>query len=287
MTIQKKATIISSLVASLLICVKFIVGILSGSVAILASAIDSLLDLCISLFNLYAITKSEQPANSSFNYGKGKIESLAAVIEGSIISASGAFILYESFKKLILGSELNYLTYSVWVMVFSIIITTLLVLYLNFVAKKSNNLVIKSDALHYKTDILSNLSVLVALVMIYFTGFNELDALFGIGIGIYIIYSAWTLLKSGVLILLDRALDANIIQSIEKILNSAPINSYHDLKTRQSGETYFLEVHLVFNAEISLLEAHDIADSIEKQIKALEGSWIVITHLDPEDDEGR
>lgn len=286
MTIQKKATIISSLVASLLICVKFIVGILSGSVAILASAIDSLLDLCISLFNLYAITKSEQPANSSFNYGKGKIESLAAVIEGSIISASGAFILYESFKKLILGSELNYLTYSVWVMVFSIIITTLLVLYLNFVAKKSNNLVIKSDALHYKTDILSNLAVLVALVMIYFTGFNELDALFGIGIGIYIIYSAWTLLKSGVLILLDRALDANIIQSIEKILNSAPINSYHDLKTRQSGETYFLEVHLVFNAEISLLEAHDIADSIEKQIKTLKGSWIVITHLDPEDDEG-
>lgn len=286
MTIQKKATIISSLVASLLICVKFIVGILSGSVAILASAIDSLLDLCISLFNLYAITKSEQPANSSFNYGKGKIESLAAVIEGSIISASGAFILYESFKKLILGSELNYLTYSVWVMVFSIIITTLLVLYLNFVAKKSNNLVIKSDALHYKTDILSNLAVLVALVMIYFTGFNELDALFGIGIGIYIIYSAWTLLKSGVLILLDRALDANIIQSIEKILNSAPINSYHDLKTRQSGETYFLEVHLVFNAEISLLEAHDIADSIEKQIKTLKGNWIVITHLDPEDDEG-
>lgn len=286
MTIQKKATLISSLVASLLICVKFIIGILSGSVAILASAIDSLLDLCISLFNLYAITKSEQPANSSFNYGKGKIESLAAVIEGSIISASGAFILYESFKKLLFGSELNYLTYSVWVMVFSIVVTTSLVLYLNFVAKKSNNLVIKADALHYKTDILSNLAVLIALVLVYFTGFNELDALFGIGIGIYIIYSAWTLLKSGVLILLDRALDANIIQSIEKILNEAPINSYHDLKTRQSGEIYFLEVHLVFNPEISLLEAHAIADSIENKIKALEGNWIVITHLDPNDDEG-
>lgn len=287
MTIQKKATLISSLTASVLICVKFVVGILSGSVAILASAIDSLLDLCISLFNLYAITKSEQPANSHFNYGKGKIESLAAVIEGSVICASGVFVLYQSLKKLLLGNALNYLPYSVGVMVFSVLLTTSLVLYLSAVAKKTNNLVIKADALHYKTDVLSNLAVLFALLLVYFTGLSEFDALFGIGIGIYIIYSAWTLLKSGVLILLDRALDNAILKTIEEILDNAPINGYHDLKTRQSGETYFLEVHLVFNPQISLLEAHTIADSIENKIKALQGNWVVITHLDPNDDKGQ
>ena len=135
MTIQKKATIISSLVASVLICVKFIVGILSGSIAVLASAIDSLLDLCASLFNLYAISKSEKPADLHFNYGRGKIESLAAVIEGSVICISGIFIFYQSCKKLIYGHQLELLAYSLGVMIFSTFVTFFLVLYLSYVAK--------------------------------------------------------------------------------------------------------------------------------------------------------
>ena len=285
MTIQKKATIISSLVASVLICVKFIVGILSGSIAVLASAIDSFLDLCASLFYLYAISKSEKPADLHFNYGRGKIESLAAVIEGIVICISGIFIVYQSCKKLIYGHQLELLTYSLGVMIFSTFVTFFLVLYLSYVAKKSNNLVIKADALHYKTDILSNLAVLFALILVHFTGISEFDALFGIGIGIYIVYSAFFLLKSGVLILLDEALDDDILDSIKTILDSnKDIQSYHDLKTRQSGETYFVEVHLVFNPDISLLKAHDIADTIENSIKALRGNWIIITHLDPHDD---
>ena len=93
------------------------------------------------------------------------------------------------------------------------------------------------------------------------------------------------MLKSGVLILLDEALDDDILDSIKTILDSnKDIQSYHDLKTRQSGETYFVEVHLVFNPDISLLKAHDIADTIENSIKALRGNWIIITHLDPHDD---
>lgn len=135
-SIQRQATIVSSLTACILISVKFIIGILSGSVAILASAIDSLLDLSASLFNLYALTKAEKPANFEFNYGMGKIESLAAVIEGSVILVSGIFILYQSFKKLFFGGELVYLDYSLYVMLFSLILTTMLVIYLNYIAKK-------------------------------------------------------------------------------------------------------------------------------------------------------
>ena len=186
---------------------------------------------------------------------------------------------------LIYGHQLELLAYSLGVKIFSTFVTFFLVLYLSYVAKKSNNLVIKADALHYKTDILSNLAVLFALILVHFTGISEFDALFGIGIGIYIVYSAFFLLKSGVLILLDEALDDDILDSIKTILDSnKDIQSYHDLKTRQSGETYFVEVHLVFNPDISLLKAHDIADTIENSIKALRGNWIIITHLDPHDD---
>ena len=168
---------------------------------------------------------------------------------------------------------------------FATFVTFFLVLYLSYVAKKSNNLVIKADALHYKTDILSNLAVRFAVILVHFTGSSEFDALFVIEIGIYIIYSSFFLLKSGVLILLDEALDDDILDSIKTILDSnKDIQSYHDLKTRQSGETYFVEVHLEFNPDISLLKAHDIADTIENSIKALRGNWIIITHLDPHDD---
>lgn len=286
MSIQRKATIVSSATAFVLICMKFIAGILSGSAAILASAMDSLLDLSASLFNLYAVTKAEKPADLEFNYGRGKIESLAAVIEGSVILVSGIFIVYQSFKKIFLGSVLESIDFSLLVMVVSLVLTTFLVLYLSYVAKKSKNLVIQADALHYKTDILSNAAVLLALVLVKITGVHYIDAFFGIVIGLYVAYSAFKLLKEGVLILLDRALDEEKLKAIKKILDSAKeVQSYHDLKTRQSGETHFVEVHLVFNQQILLKDAHSVADAIEHQIKNLEGSWVVITHLDPYNDE--
>ncbi|TLD85512.1 cation diffusion facilitator family transporter [Helicobacter sp. MIT 05-5294] len=287
LSLQRKATIISSLTAFILIIVKFIVGILSGSIAILASAIDSLLDLFASLFNLYAVTKAEKPADFNYNYGMGKIESLAAVIEGSVILVSGIFILYQSCKKLFLDEKLTYLNYSLYVMIFSLILTTMLVIYLSYVAKKSKNLVIKADALHYKTDILSNAAVLVALLLVQWTDFHQIDAIFGLGIGIYVAYSALGLLKEGVFVLLDRTLEEQKVNAIKQILDSAPkIQSYHDLKTRQSGEINFVEVHLVFDPNISLLDAHQASDFVECSIRNLEGKWEIITHLDPYDDEG-
>lgn len=286
-SIQRKATMISSLVAGMLIVVKFIVGVLSGSVAILASAIDSLLDLSASLFNLFALTKAEKPADENFNYGRGKIESLAAVIEGSVILVSGVFILYQSFKKILLGEELAHLDLSLYVMIFSLVVTTVLVLYLNYVARLSNNLVIKADALHYKADILSNGAVLLSIVLVKITGLNVIDALFGMAIGLYVGYSAFGLLKDGVLVLLDRALDDEKLDKIKEILDSEEaVKSYHDLKTRQSGDMHFVEVHLVFDTEILLKEAHAIADLLEYKIQSLKGNWVAITHLDIYDDSG-
>ena len=285
MTLQKQATIISSCTAFLLICVKFFVGIFSGSVAILASAIDSALDLFASLFNLFALIKSEKPADFAYNYGRGKIESIASVVEGSVIVASGVFILYESFKKLWLKGEIIYINASLFVMIFSFLITLALVFYLSFIAKKTNNLVIKADALHYKTDLLSTGAILLSILIISFSDLHFIDGILGICIGIYIIFSAFALLKNGIFILMDRALDKKIIENINNLLSSKKeIQGFHSLKTRQSGEIYFLEVHLVFKEGISLLKAHEISNNITKDIKKIQGNWEIITHLDPYDD---
>ncbi|WP_458699627.1 cation diffusion facilitator family transporter [Sulfurospirillum sp. 1307] len=287
MTLQKKATVISSATATLLIIIKLAIGILSGSVAVLASAIDSVLDLIVSAFNYFAINKSEQPANETFNYGKGKIEALAAVIEGTVITVSGIFIFYQAIKKAYVGDTTHYLDMSILVMLISLVITIALVMFLNYVAKKTNNMVIKSDALHYKTDVLSNGAILISLVLVYITNLDIIDAIMGVAISIYIIYSAYEIIKEGVYILLDAALEDEIVDEIKNIIDSEDkISSYHYLKTRKSGNTNFVDVHLVFNEGISLLKAHSIGDKIEDKIMKInpEAEWVINAHLDPYDD---
>jgi len=203
---QKKATIVSSSVATLLVFVKLIIGISSGSVAVLASAIDSLLDTLVSIFNFFAIKKSEENPDDDYQYGKGKIQAIAAVIEGTVITISGLYIIYVGIKKLIEGSHTSLLMPSIFAMLISIVITYFLVQYLLRIAKQTDNLVIKADALHYKTDLWSNAAVLLALGLVYLTDLDWIDALFGIGIWLYIIYSAYEIIVEGVEILLDRDL---------------------------------------------------------------------------------
>ena len=287
MTPQKKATLISSCVAAILTLMKLVIGIASGSLAVLASAVDSVLDMFVSIFNYFAISNSEKPADKTFNYGRGKIEALASVIEGTIITISGLYLLYQAIEKAINGKTSQYLETSIYVMIASLIITISLVTYLNMVAKKTNSMVIKADALHYKTDVFSNVAVLSSLLLVTFTGYEIIDVFVGGGIALYIIYSAYELIHDGVLVLLDRAVDSELVSKIEEIIKeNNKVNAYHLLKTREAANQTFVEVHLVFDCIITLMEAHRASDSIENKIKKLDKKrdWIINIHMDPYDD---
>lgn len=287
MRIEKKATLISTIVAFLLVTFKLSVGIISGSVAVLASAIDSLLDMVVSLFNYFALHNSDKEPDENFNFGRRKLEPLAAVIEGTIISLSALFILYSAISKMVQGSIIEHLNISIGVMIASLIITAGLVFFLNHVAKKTGNMVIQADALHYKTDLLSNGAILVSLVFISFTEYTFIDPLLGIGISVYMIYSAFPLIKEGILMLLDAALDSNSVANINKLLNSQfDISSHHDLRTRQSGSEIYISVHVVFSISTSLYDAHMVGDRIELAFKNLfpENTVYSLIHLDPYDD---
>lgn len=287
MTLQKKATVVSTSVAALLTIIKLVIGIASGSVAVLASAIDSVLDMFVSIFNYFAISNSEKPADKKFNYGRGKIEALASVIEGTIITLSGIFLLYQAIQKAINGEVSQYMSTSIVVMIISLIITIFLVMYLNKIAKKTGSMVIKADALHYKTDVYTNAAVLISLVLVNFTGFEIIDVIVGSAISLFIIYSAYELIHDGVLILLDKAVDDEIVLEIENIINSnKDVNTFHLLKTREAGHQTFVEVHLVFDCLITLIDAHKASDEIEAKIKNLDEQrdWIINIHMDPYDD---
>lgn len=284
------APVVAGAVAIILAIVKFVVGITSGSLAVLSSAIDSMLDCLVSVLNYFALKKSNANPNDKFNFGYGKVEALVALFEGAFIVGIAVFICYSSVQKLLNGAKSVETTSAMLVMAISMVLTGLLVLYLRRVYKKTGNLIIKADALHYKTDLLTNLAIFIALFVIWITGYDVVDAIFGIVVSIYIAFSAFGLVKEGVYILLDGALPSDVVRAIIDILNlKEDVKSYHYLKTRKSGEKSFFSVHLVFDPNISLSKAHKVADDIESDIKSKFSTqkWVFDTHFDIEDDRDK
>ena len=286
----RKAPLVATSIAFILSIVKFVVWILSGSVALLSSAMDSLLDMGVSVFNYFAIKFAQTPADEDHPYGHGKIEGIAATIEWTVITLSWLYIVYESIRKFFHPEPLHHLDWSLAVMLLSIVLTGALVLFLSYVYKKTGNLVVKWDSLHYKMDLITNVTVFFTLSLIlFFPSLLWIDALVWFIIWIYIIHESFDLIKEWINLLLDRALPEHdeVERILEKYLKEGKIKSYHCLKTRAGwNNDKFVEFHFVMDPETSILEAHKVWDAIEEEIKKLDpdANWYVIWHSDPYDD---
>jgi cation diffusion facilitator family transporter len=289
MNLEKIAVTSSSSVAFVLVVIKIIIWLTSWSIAVLSSAIDSLLDLVVSLFNYFAIKSAQKPADEKFNYGRWKTEALASFLEWLVIIISWIYIFYESILKIISWEKISDLWPAIYVMIFSIFMTFSLVTFLNYVYKKTGNLVVEADSFHYKTDLYTNVWILASLFIIKITNFYYIDWIIWIIISIYIITSAFQILKKWYFMVLDISLSEEIVDKIKNILENEPdLSWYHFLKTRKSAKTNFVQAHLVFkDINITLIKAHNISDKIECKIIWIENDrdWIVDFHLDPYDDK--
>jgi cation diffusion facilitator family transporter len=286
-SLPRIATLASSTMAFCLAIAKVIVGFMTGSVAVIASAADSILDMFVSVFNVVAVRVSESKANSMFNYGKGKIEGMAALFEGILIISSAVFIVYTAIDRMIHKEIITQINLAFYVMVVSLIATFFLVLFLNYVAKKTDSLVIKSDAVHYKTDLVSNIAIVIVLVAVKYTGWYQIDFIVSIMIAIYIFKEAIELVKDGFLNLLDVSLDEEIVNKIKEIIKEEPlVVDFHCLRTRRAGHRNFVDVHLVLMPDMKLKLAHTVAEKIEQKIRELNKDriWILNIHQDPYDD---
>lgn len=282
----KRAILFVSLGAFGLTLLKIIFGLISGSVIVLASAIDSFLDVIISLCNYFALKKAESPSNKYFNYGFGKLEGVASIFESLFIFISGLYIIYKSISNFVINSSIDRLEQSIVVMFISIAVTFLLIMYLKMLNDRAN-IIIKAEILHYKMDLLSNMGIIISLFVIEFSGFTRLDSIVGGIFGFYICYNSYKIFKDGLFMLLDRAVDEELSNKIINVLDSnSDIESYHELKSRISGNTIFLECHLVFSDSISLFDAHKIGNDIEQNIANISDAykWVILIHLDPYDD---
>ncbi|HHL32585.1 MAG TPA: cation diffusion facilitator family transporter, partial [Oceanospirillales bacterium] len=240
----KWVTYASVATALILIVVKTVAWYLSGSIGILASLIDSLMDSFASVINLFAVRYALQPADDDHHFGHGKAEPLAGLAQASFIAGSAVFLIFNAVQRLQNPQALSHSTLGIAVMVFSIVLTLILVLFQRHVVKVTNNLAIKADSLHYVTDLLTNFSILIAL---YLTALGYLwaDAAFAIVIALYIFKSAFEISNSSFHQLMDKKLDEETEDLIVRtIMNSKDVIGLHDLRTRQSGKNKFIQFHL-------------------------------------------
>lgn len=285
MKVEKRAIKIASAWALFLAVLKFTTWIISWSMTILASAVDSLLDLIISAFNLLALKEASKPADKEHNYWHWKIEGLVAVIEWLIIIGSWWVIIYSSIKKLIFWTIIQDIDIGIYVMLASILVTWIIVFFLYSASKKTKNLVIRTDLMHYTMDFLTNTWVILALILIKLTWLEWIDPIVGIWIAIYIIYSCLNVFKDWYDLLMDTSIGKD--EEISKIiLKNENIESFHKLKTHKSWWKIFISFHLVFkDKDISLRKANEISHEIENNLKKHFKNASIMVRLDPYDEE--
>jgi ferrous-iron efflux pump FieF len=281
--LRRLATYASVTVAALLIAVKFAAWLETGSVALLSSLVDSLLDIAASLVNLVAVRHAMSPADREHRFGHGKAEPLAVLGQSAFITGSAMLLLAEAMRRLISPVRIENPPAGIAVMIFSIVVTIGLVLYQRQVVRRTGSIAITADELHYRSDVVLNLSVIAALVLGSVLDTPILDPLFGATIGIWIVYSAVRLARLSLIQLMDRELPDEEREKIRAIAQSHPdVVAAHDLRTRVAGPTSFIQIHIEMNGTLSLIRAHEISDEVEAELRAAYPNAEVIIHQDPE-----
>jgi ferrous-iron efflux pump FieF len=277
----KAAALSATVLASILLIIKIFAWLHTGSVSLLAALVDSLVDLAASITNLFVVRYSLQPADEDHTFGHGKAESLAALAQSMFISGSALFLFLTGFQHLASPEPLQDPGMGIGVTLVALFSTVILVTFQRWVVRKTQSQAIRADMLHYQSDILMNGAILVALALSWY-GFHRADALFALGIGIYILYSALRMGYEAVQILLDRALPDDERQEIINIVTSWPgVVGAHDLRTRQSGPTRFIQLHLEMEDRVPLIAAHILAEQVEHALLHRFPGADVLIHQDP------
>jgi ferrous-iron efflux pump FieF len=280
--LMRLATYASISVALILIVGKLIAWGLSDSISLLATLIDSVLDALASLINLIAVRHALTPADKEHRFGHGKAEALAGLSQSMFIAGSAGFLLLEAGRRMVDPVSVQYAGISIAVMVFSIAATLLLVLFQNYVIRKTQSTAIRADALHYKSDLVINASVILAL-WLSMRGLPQFDAPIGMLIAVYILYSAWEIIRVSYDQLMDRELPDQERSKIKQIVLKHPkAKGLHDLRTRSSGTVTFIQLHLELDDDLSLLQAHNISDEVEESLLLEYPGAEIIIHIDPQ-----
>jgi ferrous-iron efflux pump FieF len=277
------ATMASVAVAVVLIAAKGLAWGVTGSVSVLSTLIDSLMDVGASLVNVFAVRNALKPADLEHRFGHGKAEPLAGLGQAAFVAGSSLFLVIEAVDRLITPAAISRHEFGIAVMVFSILATVGLVAFQSYVVRRTKSLAISADSLHYKGDVLIHGSVIVSLLVNANFGIGYLDPLFGVAIALYLLWNARIIAVNALQELMDRELGQEDRDRVVAIAMAHPeVRDIHDLRTRSAGPRSFIQFHLELDRDISLRRAHEISDDVEAKVRAAFPGSGVIIHQDPQ-----
>jgi ferrous-iron efflux pump FieF len=280
--LMRGATYASVAVAMILIAAKLFAYLMTDSVSLLSTLLDSLLDAAASLVNLVAVRTALMPADAEHRFGHGKAEPLAALGQSAFIAGSALFLLVEAGNRVVNPSPIQNSGIGLGVMVFSIAATFLLVLYQRHVIRMTNSVAIRADSIHYVSDLLVNGAVIVALLLWRQFGWALADPIFAASVGVYILFTAWRIARGSLDLLMDRELPDSARHRIREIALANPVvRELHDLRTRSSGQATFIQFHLELDGAMALTQAHAVSDEVEDAILMEFPGAEIIIHEDP------
>jgi ferrous-iron efflux pump FieF len=281
--LRQFASQVSLVVAVILVGVKLTAWVMTGSVALLASAVDALVDAGASLVTYFGVRYAIRPPDRDHRFGHGKGEAIAGFTQSTFLAGAAAVLAFQSLERLFFPHPTASLDIGAWVIAGSLVAATALVAMQTWVVKKTGSTAIAADRAHYMTDIAVNAGVLVALGVTRFTGWERADPIFAFAISGYMLWNAHNIAKEVLTQLLDQELPVKDRRQIEDIVRGcAGVRDIHDLRTRHAGDRVFVEFHLEVDEQLTVKQGHAIGDLVETAvINLLPGVVEVTAHLEP------
>ena len=281
-SLVKRASKAAIAAAGIMVGAKFYAWFATGSLSLQASLVDSMLDILASILNFVIIRQAIKPADDDHRFGHGKAEAIGGLVQTAFIAGSATWLMIDVAHRLLDPHPLENVGLGNIVMIASSVITIALILFQRYVVRQTGSLAIKADSVHYETDLLTNVGVLISLNISAFFDWLWFDALVGAAIALYIFITSVKIALTAVDVLMDKELDDATRNNIGDIIESHPnIIGFHDLRTRTSGYHYFIQFHLDLDKNLSLWRAHEIGDEIEQKIIQAYPKAEVIIHHDP------
>ncbi len=270
--------------AAFLAALKFLVGFILSSLVVIASAFDSLVDVLASTLNYFSIKKAVEPPDVTHPYGHGKVESLAALTQGFFLLFSLLYLAYSSLISIIKKeAEIKEPLFGALAILFSLAVTFFLARFLEQRASETGSVALKADAWHYLTDLYTNLAAILALVLVFFTGYQLLDPIFALLASLYLLAYPLKLMREAIGGLVDKSLSSSLLEELNQLIFShAPyVVDYHNLRSRATGSKKIVDFHLVICRQLDFQTAHRLVEHIEREVEGKLGSADVLVHYDP------
>lgn len=280
--LSRRAATLSVAVAVSLATLKLMAAMLTGSLAVLASVVDSLADVAASAITWLSIRVALRPADHGHRYGHGKAEALSALVQAALMAGSGVFVLIDGVRRLLVPAPIEAPEVGLVAMGIALVATIALVFYQRRVVRITRSQAIAADSVHCLSDIVTNVAVLLSLVLAGPLQLPRADAAIAAGIASWLLGSAWRIGREAIDTLMDRELDGAERARIEALVCDHPMTrGLHDLRTRSAGRIRFIELHLELDGHLTLTEAHRVTDAIEQRLRATFADAEVVIHQEP------